>query len=315
MLDVIQKLPKAELHLHLEGAIEPETLVEINPELALEEVRSRYQYATFLEFLQNFGWVARNLRTPAHYGIATRRLLERLEQQNVHYAEITLAAGVVLGKQGDLAAVHQAVCEAAATSTVEVHWIWDAVRQWGADAALRVATMAGERAHDGVVAFGLGGDETNGPARDFASAFAHARDAGLRLVCHAGEWEGPDSVWQALACGAERIGHGIHSIRDPRLVEHLATRRIPLEISVSSNVLTGSIAQLREHPLRRLFDAGVPIVLNTDDPPMFHTTLVDEYALAASEFGFTQPELETVARNSFAYAFAWNKPYPSPVVA
>lgn len=303
MREYLQSLPKAELHLHLEGAIDAETLAAINPALDHAEIGARYRYNTFLEFLQNFGWVARNLQTPEHYAIATRHLLRKLAAQNVRYVELTLAVGVLLWKKQDVGAVHQAVREAARGSNVEVWWIWDAVRQWGRDAAAAVAELAVKHRDEGVVAFGLGGDETNGPARDFADAFAMARSGGLHLVCHAGEWVGPESVWQALDVGAERIGHGVRSIEDPVLVRHLAQKRIPLEVCPVSNVRTGSIPRIEEHPLRRLFDAGVPITLNTDDPPMFGTDLLNEYETAARVFGFTRDELAQVAANGFSFAF------------
>jgi adenosine deaminase/aminodeoxyfutalosine deaminase len=303
MLEFIQQLPKAELHVHLEGSIEPETLLEICPSLTLDEVRARYTYDTFAGFLQNFGWVARHLKTPRDYAIATRRLLERLEQQNVQYAEINLSAGVVLWKEQDLAAVHDAVREAAAASPVETQWIWDAVRQWGVPLAQRVVEMAAERVNDGVVAFGLGGDESNGPAKDYAAQFQYAKEHGLRLVCHAGEVMGPESVWQALEVGAERIGHGVTAIQDSALIRHLVTNNIPVEINISSNVCTGAVPRLEDHPVRRMYDAGVPIILNTDDPPMFHATLTGEYEIAAHSFGFDETELREVAMNGFRYSF------------
>lgn len=303
MLEFIQQLPKAELHVHLEGSIEPETLLEICPALTIDEVRGRYTYDTFAGFLQNFGWVARHLKTPRDYAIATRRFLERLEAQNVRYAEINLSAGVVLWKEQDLAAVHDAVRAAAAGSTVETKWIWDAVRQWGVPLAQRVAEMAAERVQDGVVAFGLGGDESNGPARDYAATFAYAKSHGLRLVCHAGEVMGSESVWQALEVGAERIGHGVGAMEDTGLIRYLADTKVCVEVCISSNVCTGAVSRVEEHPVRKMFDAGVPIVLNTDDPPMFHATLNGEYEIAARVFGFSEEELRQVAENGFRYGF------------
>ena len=168
-----------------------------------------------------------------------------------------------------------------------------------------MAELAAERADRGVVAFGLGGSEERGPAYWFGDAAACARLAGLRLTVHAGETAGPDSVWAALRLGAERIGHGIRSIEDPALVAHLRDRRIPLEICITSNLVTGVVPRLEDHPVRRLFDAGVPIILNTDDPAMFACTLTGEYQLAARAFGFTQAELRGIAQNGFHYAFGW----------
>ena len=164
---------------------------------------------------------------------------------------------------------------------MEVRWILDAVRQFGVEHAMQVAELAAERVDQGVVAFGIGGSEERGPAEWFTDVFAFARNAGLHLHAHAGESMGPESVWDALALGAERIGHGIAAVRDPALMRHLRDRDIPLEICITSNLVTGVVKRIEDHPVRRLFDAGVPIVLNSDDPAMFRCSLTGEYRLAA----------------------------------
>jgi adenosine deaminase/aminodeoxyfutalosine deaminase len=235
--------------------------------------------------------------------LITRRLLERLASENVRYAEIILSAGVILWMKKEVGPIYDAVRRESRASPVEVRWLFDGVRQFGAEQVMRVAELAAERVADGVVGFGIGGDEDRGPAQWFAGAYRFARRAGLRLTAHAGETGGPESVWAALELGAERIGHGIRSPGDPLLVRHLRDRGIPLEICISSNLATGAVASLREHPVRRLYDAGVPIVLNTDDPAMFHTTLTREYELAARHFGFSEEELRGIARNGFRYSF------------
>lgn len=303
MADFLLDLPKAELHLHLEGSVEPETLHELDPETPMEEFRALYTYPDFDAFLKAFGAVGKRLRTPADYALVTRRLLERLAAQNVHYAEIILAAGVVLWKGQEFAPIFDAVREAAAGSPVEVRWILDAVRQFGVEAAMQVAELAAERTGQGVVAYGIGGSEERGPAEWFTEVFTFARNAGLRLTAHAGESMGPQSVWGALELGAERIGHGIAAVRDPKLIAHLREHHIPLEICVTSNLVTGVVKRLEDHPVRRLYDAGVPIVLNTDDPAMFRCSLIGEYRLAARAFGFSESELCGIAENGFRYAF------------
>ena len=296
--------PKAELHLHLEGSVEPETMQEIEPGLSLEEIRAIYRFTDFLGFLQSFKWVVERLRTPEHYAHITRRLLERLISQNVRYAEITLSAGVVLWKGQEFAPVYSAVRQAAGEFDIEVRWILDAVRQFGVDAAMRVAELAAERVNDGVVAIGIGGDEARGPAQWFAGVYGVARSAGLTLTAHAGETTGPESIWAALDIGAQRIGHGIRAIEDPVLLRELCDRQVPLEVCITSNVLTGSVASFEAHPVRRLYDAGVPIILNTDDPAMFATTLWREYDVAARHFGFSDTQLRQVAENAFRFRSA-----------
>jgi adenosine deaminase/aminodeoxyfutalosine deaminase len=301
-MDVLEQ-PKAELHLHLEGSLEPETLQELDPTLGLAEIRERYEYDDFPGFIESFKWVLAHLRTPEDYALATRRLLARLARQNVRYAEITLAAGVVLWRGRDFAPIYEAVHREAGDSPVEVWWILDAIRQLGPEHGREVAELAAQRVDQGVVGFGIGGNEALGPVEWFSEVFQYARSRGLDLTIHAGETVGPESVWGALEGGAERIGHGIRAVDDPVLVAHLRDHNIPLEICISSNLATGAVSSLKAHPVRRLYDAGVPIVLNTDDPAMFHTTLVGEYELAAREFGFTEEELRGLIRNSFHYAF------------
>ncbi|MGA2329441.1 MAG: adenosine deaminase [Bryobacteraceae bacterium] len=300
---MVHELEKAELHLHLEGSVEPETLRELDPKLTPEEVRERYRYEDFAGFIESFKWVIQRLRRPADYALVTRRLLERLATENVRYAEITISAGVILWRGQEFTPIYQAVREEAARSSVEVWWVLDAVRQMGAEEAMKVARLAAERVEQGVVAFGIGGDEALGPVQWFGEVFEFARRNGLHLTVHAGETVGPESVWGALRLGAERIGHGIRAAEDPALLEWLREKDIPLEICITSNVATGAVATLEQHPVRRIYEAGVPIVLGSDDPAMFQTTLEREYEVAAREFGFTEEELRGIAENGFRYAF------------
>lgn len=303
MIEYLQALPKAELHLHLEGSILPSTLQELAPSLESGEVLSRYQYNNFAGFLQSYGWVTSFLKEPAHYALVTRRLLEQLASQNVRYVELNLSIGVMLWRQQDAAAMFDAIQTASAQSEVTVRFIFDAVRQFGVEAAQQVAELAAERMDRGVVAFGIGGDEARGPAAMFRDVFIYAERQGLKLVPHAGESAGPESIWQSIELGAARIGHGFRAVEDPLLVRYLRDYDIPLEICVSSNVCTQVVRSLREHPLRRLYDSGVPVTLNTDDPAMFHTTLVREYEIASREFGFGRSHIEEIAGNAFRYAF------------
>ena len=291
----------AELHLHLEGSIEPETLREIDPSLDPEEIAAATDYTDFTGFISSYVWVNRKLRTPAHYAIAARRLFQSLESQGVVYAEVTLSAGIVYWKKQDLGSVFDALVQEAGRSRVAIRWILDATRQWGVEPARPVFEFAAQRREEGVVAVGIGGFEAEGPALWFRDLYSQARDRGLRLVAHAGETTDAQSIWDALGIGAERIGHGIRAIDDPALLAHLRERQIPLEICISSNVRTGAVASLADHPVKKLFEAGVPLVLNSDDPALFGCSLKSEYELAAKQFGLP---LETLAANAFRYAFA-----------
>jgi aminodeoxyfutalosine deaminase len=295
--------PRAELHVHLEGSVEPETLLEIDSSLTRKEIAAATSYTDFAGFIQSYIWVNKRLLRPEHYAIAARQLFDRLADEGVVYAEVTLSAGMMLWKGHEFAPIYDALQREAGRSRFPVRWILDATRQFGAEAAKPVFDLAAERVADGVVGIGLGGFEAGGPALWFKDLYAQARDRGLRLTCHAGETTDAQSIWDAIAIGAERIGHGIRAIDDPRLLEHLGKNNIPLEVCITSNVRTGAVASLEEHPVRRLFDAGVPIVLNTDDPALFECTLASEYALARDRFGFSEPELEQLAANSLRYAF------------
>jgi aminodeoxyfutalosine deaminase len=304
-------MARAELHLHLEGSIDPATIHLLEPSLSVQEIEEHFTFRGFEQFLCCFKWIAQRLRTPEDYAMVTRRLLERLSGEGIGYVELTLAAGVVLWKKQDLGAIFEAVRSAAAASPVEVHWNLDSIRQFGPELAMQVTEFAAGQIQNGVISIGIGGDEVGGPAHWFQEVYQFAKDRGLRLTAHAGETAGPESVWAALAIGAERIGHGIRAIEDPVLVAHLRDRQIPLEVCITSNVITGAAASLAEHPVRRLFDAGVPITLNTDDPGIFRTSLAQEFEIARRQFGFSDAELDGIARNAWRFRFAGGEPRKS----
>jgi adenosine deaminase/aminodeoxyfutalosine deaminase len=311
--EFILQLPKAELHLHLEGAIAPGTLVELarnhGRTVTPEELPRFYHYTDFTGFLACFRAITKYLRTPEDYELAAYRLLEKLAAQNVRHAEIFVAVGAALwwGRQCDdiFAGLERGRLRGEHDFGISVYWIFDAVRHLGPEAAQHVAEHAVRLKERGsVVGFGLGGDERRAAPELFREVYAYCARHGLRLTCHAGEVVGPHSVWGALsALGSERIGHGTSCWQDPSLLAHLLESQVPLEVSLTSNLRTGAVASLADHPLKTYYDLGLMVTLNTDDPELFGASLNGEYQLAQDVFGFTDAQLAQLARNSFAASF------------
>jgi aminodeoxyfutalosine deaminase len=311
-------LPKAELHLHLEGSMQPSTVCALASAHGItvseNEVRKRYAYADFFEFLEAFKWVTSLLRDPADYARVLHDLAEQLIAQHVVYSELTLSVGVMLLRGQNVEANFAALLEATEpflARGLRFNFIFDAVRQFGAQAAMKVVECAERCACSSIVAFGIGGDELSLPASEFRAVYEKAAAIGLRRIIHAGEMGGPKQIRDAIDfLGVERIGHGIAAIHDPALMDLLVERRIPLEICPQSNIRTGALAaQLRrssatieQHPLLDLFRHGIPVVLGSDDPAMFHTDLLSEYETAL-RLGLSEEELVRLSAMSFDHAF------------
>ena len=307
----IRQLPKAELHLHLEGAVEPATLLELRrqhgDQATLAETESLYRYTDFASFLMAFKEVSAHLRGPDDYELVTYRLMQQLKEENVLHAEVYVAVGVCLYRKQDFAAIFEGLergrTRGARDFGVSLLWIFDATRHFGVEEAQRVFELAARYKNRHVVGVGIGGDEQKAPPELFRSVYAYAEDHGLRLTAHAGETASAESIWGALNLHAERIGHGLSAAQDPDLVEELAYRQIPVEICVTSNLRTGVCKSAAEHPAKNYFDQGLMITLNTDDPALFGTSLAREYQFAQDTFGFTEEHLRELARNSFEASF------------
>jgi aminodeoxyfutalosine deaminase len=307
----IRALPKAELHLHLEGTVDPVTLLELRQRHGkrggLDEIEQLYRYQDFTGFLMAFKAVTEDLRTAEDYELITYRLMEKLKAENILHAEVYVSVGVCLWREQDFPAIFQGLQRGRERGErdfgVSLLWIFDAVRQFGEPAAREVAELAVRFKSPSVVGFGIGGDERKAGPELFRDVYAYAAENGLRLTIHAGETVGPESIWGGLNLRAERIGHGLTAWQDPELVEELATRQIPVEVCITSNLRTGCLPALIEHPVRNYFNQGIMITLNTDDPAMFRTSLSHEYYIAQQSFGFNDEHLREVARNSFEASF------------
>jgi adenosine deaminase/aminodeoxyfutalosine deaminase len=311
----IRGLPKAELHLHLEGTLAPETLVELGRKhdtapRTLDEARSLYQYQDFTGFLLAFKAVTGLLQTPDDYELATYAMLRSLHQQGVAHAEVYVSVGVVhywskMEFAPLFAGMERGRERGEREFGVSVLWIFDAVRHFGPEEAARVFQLAARmrRDHPSIVGIGIGGDERRTGAMPFQGLYREARAQGLRLTAHAGETVGPEGIWAAINIGAERLGHALSARMDDELMEVLAEKQIPLEICMTSNLRTGCCARMEDHPLRQYFDSGLMVTLNSDDPAMFGSNLCGEYLLAHRRFGMTLDHLRELAGNSIEASF------------
>jgi adenosine deaminase len=281
-----------------------------------DELASRYSLRGFSQFLELYKWATSFLREPDDYVQLAQDAASALHEQGVVYAEITLSVGVMLLRKQNVAANFHALKEvfrhhAQAGTGPQVQFIFDAVRQFGPAPAMEVARLAAQLRNEGVVAFGLGGDELSLPLSNFRPIYKFAAEHGLHLLAHAGETGGPEQIQDAIdLLGAERIGHGIAAIRSSSLMNTLANRKIPLEICPTSNLRTNALSiqlssahsKLAHHPLPKLFRHGIPVTISTDDPAMFNTTLLEEFS-AALQMGLSLDDLLIINRTAFEHSF------------
>ena len=333
---VVQFVPKAELHLHLRGAMPLPVLTEllnrhdlqsalagvpeskraifasyenIRPFLvprrrwSVKDAKCLFRYRDFLNFLYTFSFTGLLFHTADDLRLLIGGVLDELARQRIVYAEICISAIEYVARGILLREVVACLEEATEHPGTRVQWIVDLVRDFGPESALTHLRELVSLRSSAVIGITLGGSEDCFAASEFREVYALARERGLRLSVHAGEALGPESVWEALeALRPERIGHGVRAIEDPALVAHLAAEQVPLEVCPTSNVFTGAYPSLDAHPVRALFEAGVPITINSDDPAFFDTTLGDEYACLPA-LGFTDRDVLELLRNGFRYAF------------
>jgi len=311
----IAGLPKAELHVHHVGSASPRIVAELaerHPGVVpsdAEALASFFEFTDFGHFIEVYLAVVDLIRTSEDIRMLTYEVArEMAEGQSLRYAELTCTPYTSVVRGIPIEAYSEAIEDARVAAQrdfgLRLQWIYDIPGESGIPAADATLEYALKHPTDGLVGFGLGGPEIGVPRPQFQPHFDAARAAGLRSVPHAGETTGPQTIWDALqVLGAERIGHGTSAAQDPELLVHLAATGIPLEVCPSSNIATRAVERLEEHPIRTFHDAGVVVTVNSDDPPMFGTTLNQEYAIAAELLDLDRAGIAELAKTAVRAAF------------
>lgn len=307
-------MPKIELHLHLEGAAPPAFIRGLAKEKRMDiggifDAQGHYAYKDFWDFLKVYEAATSTLKSPEDYARLTLAVLEESAASGVVYSETFVSPDFCGGRdigawREYLQAIREAADQAERSMGITLRGIVTAIRHFGPEKARETARCAADTAGDWIVGFGLAGDEKMGSPKDFAWSFDCAREAGLRLTAHAGEWGGPQSVRDAINdLGVERIGHGVRAIEDLALVDELAERGIVLEVCPGSNVALGLYPDVRRHPIGQLYERGVKVTVSTDDPPFFHTTMAQEFDQLNAAFDWDEGVFNTLNRTALDAAF------------
>lgn len=311
----IATLPKAELHVHQVGSASPRivsALAERHPGTVPSDpdaLREFYTFRDFAHFIEVYLAVVALIKDPEDIRMLTYEVAREMGEQHIRYAELTctpytsVLAGIPIEAYTE--AIEDARVAAERDHGVVLRWIYDIPGEFGLPAAEATLDYAVNHAPPGLLGFGLGGPEVGVPRPQFEPYFTAARATGLHSVPHAGETTGPQTVWDALQLlGAERIGHGTTAVQDPTLLAHLVERGIPLEVCPTSNIATRAVERLEDHPIKQMYAAGALVTVNSDDPPMFGTTLLREYEIAADLLGLDESGIADLARNAVRASFA-----------
>jgi aminodeoxyfutalosine deaminase len=315
VVEWLRGLPKVELHLHLEGTIQLDTLLELSKRhdaepLTEDAAKKLYIYENFLGFMDSFKAVSARLKGPDDYELITYNMIRDLAAQGVVHAEVYISFGIIFyWKNAEVEPYVEAIERGRVRGEKDfgttIYWLIDAVRHFGAEEGTKVFRKAAElrKLYPSIIGIGIGGDEARGSADLFRDSYAEAKEAGLRLTAHAGETIGPESVWAAINIGAERVGHALSAQHDPELLEVLAQKQIPLELNVTSNIRTGCCKSFDEHPVKMYFESGLMVTINSDDPPMFGSNLLEEYVLVQERFEFSLEQMRELAANAVEASF------------
>lgn len=302
---MIHEMPKVELHVHLQGATQPETLLKLakrNNIKLPEDIRAWYQFKDFDHFIQIYDTICTCFATPDDLELATYDFLKNQAAQNIVYTEVTYTPTRRIPFEDQLNALNRARTQALADFGVKLGVVLDIPIEVDIETGEMIADWAISGMGRGIVAFGLGGGE--GDYLKHKAAINRAHAAGLPTVPHAGETTGAETIWQALLdLKASRIGHGVRCLEDPALVDYLREHQIPLEVNPTSNVCLGVFESLESHAFPHLVEAGLCVTINSDDPPMFNTTLTDEYIAVAETFGYSFEQMRQFVHNAIDASF------------
>ncbi|MFW9844666.1 MAG: adenosine deaminase [Candidatus Thorarchaeota archaeon] len=313
-LEAIRALPKVELHVHILGSIRPETLLAIieeddikAPYTTIEEIIKRFEYTDFINFLRTYMEITEYIRDERHFEQITYEMLENCSKSNVRYVEASfsppdhIAKGLEFDKMLD--SINRGILRAKKDFGVETNIRVDTCRSSTFDEAMKILDHI-EKKPDNIVSLDLGGDEKRWPPRPFAEHYKRATKLGLHRVAHAGEGAGPESIWDAIhSLDVERIGHGVTAQQDPDLVEYLKREQIAIEMCPVSNLRTGVVATMEDHPIRDFFNKGLLVTVNSDDPSLFHTNMNNEYVQLHKHLDFSLDELFQISLNGIETAF------------
>jgi len=313
-LDIIRALPKVELHVHILGSLKPETLLTIieednirAPYSNVEQIVKRFEYTDFLNFIKIYMEAVSYIRDERYFERITYEMLENCARSNVHYVEASFSPrdhiqyGLKFDRISDY--INRGVKQAKRDFGIEANLRIDLVRNSTFDEGMEILEFI-EKKPNNIVSVDLGGKEKEFPPSLFIEHYKRVTELGLHRVAHAGEAAGPESIWDAIqSLNVERIGHGVTAKEDPKLVEYLRKKQIPIEMCPVSNLRTGVVASIHEHPIRDFFDRGLLVTVNSDDPSLFHTDMNNEYITLHKELGFSVKELYQISMNGLKTAF------------
>lgn len=314
IIDAIRALPKVELHVHTLGSLQPSTLLSIiredgldAPYETVEDISRRFQYSDFAHFIEVYMEIIGYIRNEKHFERITYDMLMKCAECNTHYVEASFSPRDHLQQSLDFSkmvkAINRGINRARASFGIEANIRIDIVRSSTQNEAMEILDMIVENPQN-IVSVDIGGNEPLFPPKPFAEAYKRAREMGLHLVAHAGEAAGPESIWEAIKyLDVERIGHGVTARQDPKLIDYLKEKQIGIEMNPVSNLRTGVVKSIREHPIREFYDEGLLVTVGSDDPSLFHTDLNNEYIQIHKHLDFSIQELLQISLNGVGMAF------------